>query len=403
MRLYLAGPMAGLPEHNFPAFHAEAARLRALGYHVENPAEINADGAPRAVCMRRDLQALMRCEVIALLDGWHTSAGAHCERDAAVQLNITVVMARDLVDQVHCEPARIEEFDPATSVVFDDGFNGRKTVVDLTEAAIRADGVMRENAITAKLVEMGWTPPGKLNAAQTEAYAEGRADQADEHRAAVVARLTDDRIDHIADLTAKAMPNGVLGFMREWGWRQFARNLAEVLATQDEHAVGNLLPAPERDELIRALDRMCTPLDDSRLGGATADADARCMATIRAFVLHALACGVDAPTRAMRDLVTERRRVVEAKGYTAEHDDEHTGGTIALAGVCYALAAVGGESGIYSGYIARMWPWEGRPSGDSRTLLIQAAGLFIAEVERLDRAEARGPWIDAEVHSEVMR
>ncbi|RCI66099.1 DUF4406 domain-containing protein, partial [Pseudomonas aeruginosa] len=26
-RIYLAGPMTGLPEHNFPAFHAEAARL----------------------------------------------------------------------------------------------------------------------------------------------------------------------------------------------------------------------------------------------------------------------------------------------------------------------------------------------------------------------------------------
>lgn len=38
-RIYLAGPMTGLPEHNFPAFHAEAARLRGLGYHVENPAE----------------------------------------------------------------------------------------------------------------------------------------------------------------------------------------------------------------------------------------------------------------------------------------------------------------------------------------------------------------------------
>ncbi|MBF3131496.1 DUF4406 domain-containing protein, partial [Pseudomonas aeruginosa] len=38
-RIYLAGPMTGLPEHNFPAFHAEAARLRSLGYQVENPAE----------------------------------------------------------------------------------------------------------------------------------------------------------------------------------------------------------------------------------------------------------------------------------------------------------------------------------------------------------------------------
>ena len=38
-RIYLAGPMSGLPELNYPAFHAKAAELRAAGHHVENPAE----------------------------------------------------------------------------------------------------------------------------------------------------------------------------------------------------------------------------------------------------------------------------------------------------------------------------------------------------------------------------
>ena len=43
MRIYVAGPMTGHPQLNFPAFHTEAARLRALGYEVVNPAELNAD------------------------------------------------------------------------------------------------------------------------------------------------------------------------------------------------------------------------------------------------------------------------------------------------------------------------------------------------------------------------
>jgi hypothetical protein len=52
-RVYLAGPMTGLPEFNYPAFNAEAARLRALGYQVENPAEnpLPAE-APWHQCMR---------------------------------------------------------------------------------------------------------------------------------------------------------------------------------------------------------------------------------------------------------------------------------------------------------------------------------------------------------------
>ena len=38
-RIYLAGPMSGLPDFNYPAFHAAAAVLRAQGHYVENPAE----------------------------------------------------------------------------------------------------------------------------------------------------------------------------------------------------------------------------------------------------------------------------------------------------------------------------------------------------------------------------
>ncbi|MCI4427735.1 MAG: recombinase RecT [Burkholderiales bacterium] len=33
-RIYISGPMTGLPELNFPAFNAEAARLRALGFEA---------------------------------------------------------------------------------------------------------------------------------------------------------------------------------------------------------------------------------------------------------------------------------------------------------------------------------------------------------------------------------
>ena len=40
MKLYLMGPMAGLPDFNFPAFNKKAAELRALGHHVFNPAEV---------------------------------------------------------------------------------------------------------------------------------------------------------------------------------------------------------------------------------------------------------------------------------------------------------------------------------------------------------------------------
>jgi hypothetical protein len=38
-RLYLAGPMTGIEDFNYPAFNAMAERLRAAGYEVKNPAD----------------------------------------------------------------------------------------------------------------------------------------------------------------------------------------------------------------------------------------------------------------------------------------------------------------------------------------------------------------------------
>ena len=91
-RIYIAGPMSNLPNLNFPAFHAEAARLRALGYEVVNPAEINAD--PTAgwnECMRKDIAQLVTCNAIAMLPGWEHSKGASLEHRIARQLDMQVI------------------------------------------------------------------------------------------------------------------------------------------------------------------------------------------------------------------------------------------------------------------------------------------------------------------------
>lgn len=93
-RIYLAGPMSGLENLNFPTFHAETARLRALGYDVVNPAEINPDPlAQWRDCMRQDIKQLVDCDGIALLDGWEKSRGASLEHHIAQGLGLPVRMA----------------------------------------------------------------------------------------------------------------------------------------------------------------------------------------------------------------------------------------------------------------------------------------------------------------------
>ena len=95
--IYLSGPMDGMPKHNFPAFHAEAVRLRALGHWVVNPVEINPDqNRSREECLRNDLFWMMRCDTLALLDGWERSRGALFEMHVAQETGIGIVMAKDI-------------------------------------------------------------------------------------------------------------------------------------------------------------------------------------------------------------------------------------------------------------------------------------------------------------------
>lgn len=90
-RIYIAGPMTGHPQLNFPAFHAAANQLRADGWRVANPADNGGDDAPYEEYLRRGLRMLLDCQAICLLPGWPTSHGARLEERVARSLKLRVV------------------------------------------------------------------------------------------------------------------------------------------------------------------------------------------------------------------------------------------------------------------------------------------------------------------------
>lgn len=95
-RVYLAGPMTGISELNFPAFNQEAERLRAEGLQVLNPADHGiVDGAGWADYLRHDIAGLASCERIHLLRGWTKSKGACLEMTIAKALGMTVTYQVD--------------------------------------------------------------------------------------------------------------------------------------------------------------------------------------------------------------------------------------------------------------------------------------------------------------------
>ena len=93
-RLYLCGPITGLPNHNRDAFNDAESALRGAGFDVFNPvANGLPSDAPWEQHMRVDIIQMMQCDAIAVLHGAHFSRGAKLEIELAMQLKIQPVRA----------------------------------------------------------------------------------------------------------------------------------------------------------------------------------------------------------------------------------------------------------------------------------------------------------------------
>jgi hypothetical protein len=79
--LYIAGPMRGKPDFNYPAFNDAARYLREDGWGVSNPAEhFGGDQSlPVPVYLREAARSLSECDGIVFLHGWWESEGAIME------------------------------------------------------------------------------------------------------------------------------------------------------------------------------------------------------------------------------------------------------------------------------------------------------------------------------------
>lgn len=109
MKVYIAGPMTGYPGFNIPAFEAATTDLRARGYHVVSPVELDgpvdrevllrsangshADLPPDAdyeSYLERDFEVIRTAglDAIVCLPGWQHSKGARREVELAQSLGI---------------------------------------------------------------------------------------------------------------------------------------------------------------------------------------------------------------------------------------------------------------------------------------------------------------------------
>lgn len=119
-KIYIAGPMRGYPEFNFPAFYAAAELLSFAGWTVFNPANRdnerhgkdiskgNPTGSEEVAAvqhgfslreaLRDDTQWItMEADAIYMLRGWEKSSGATAERALAIALHHEVIYEQGAV------------------------------------------------------------------------------------------------------------------------------------------------------------------------------------------------------------------------------------------------------------------------------------------------------------------
>lgn len=103
--IYIAGPMSGCPEFNFPAFNAAQRRLEEAGWRVFNPANkaIEDDLVTEAIAggdtqgaieggfdfkeaYLWDVEKVINADAILMLRGWELSHGARGEHAVALAI-----------------------------------------------------------------------------------------------------------------------------------------------------------------------------------------------------------------------------------------------------------------------------------------------------------------------------
>ena len=109
MTIYCCGPMTGIDNLNHPAFFEAESRLKEQGYTVINPARMDEELGldPHAGVMdpeflknaaKRDLEAVMTCDGIALLPNWEGSKGAKAELAVAQWLDKKIYFYPSMVE-----------------------------------------------------------------------------------------------------------------------------------------------------------------------------------------------------------------------------------------------------------------------------------------------------------------
>lgn len=94
MTIYISGPITGHKDNNEPAFRSAERHLKFLKYDTIVPLDVSSISDTWLSHMKADIKAMMDCEGIYMLRGWHRSRGARIEIVMAWLLKYKIMFER---------------------------------------------------------------------------------------------------------------------------------------------------------------------------------------------------------------------------------------------------------------------------------------------------------------------
>lgn len=194
-----------------------------------------------------------------------------------------------------------------------------------------------------------------------------------------VEQQRDAAMARVAELEAHCVRLGQGGAERYWEnrWRDADARLQEL---EKQEPVATVAKVPGED--WNSLD-FHRDLQDMQPGTKLYTAPvAQAQHSVPELLVRAedFVSGKEVP-QAWLDVQAERRRQVEAEGWTPEHDDLYCAAELPRAAAAYILNGANDEAPAIWPFSAKWW----KPS-TARRDMVKACALALAEIERLDRA-----------------
>lgn len=122
MKIYISGKITGIPiQEAETKFQAAQDLLEELGFDVVNPLKNGLKkNSSYEEHMKIDIELILSCDVVYMMDGWINSVGACIEYDIAIRMGKKILFESDMINELNSVTKIKDAIHEVTGLTFDE-------------------------------------------------------------------------------------------------------------------------------------------------------------------------------------------------------------------------------------------------------------------------------------------